>query len=82
MADGVSADRTGPDRTGPDGAGDRKHDLPNFNLDSDRGYGYLVWKQPWDERNSPERLIVQPKDDDDAGALEQTVVIKLIDKDD
>src|SRR5690606_21283798 len=30
--------------------------LPDFNLDADRGYGYLCWSQPGEPPNEPERL--------------------------
>lgn len=30
--------------------------LPDFNLDSDRGYGYLCWRQPDDPPNEPKVL--------------------------
>jgi len=58
--------------------GDR---IPDFNLDSDRGYGYLAWKQPWDDDNSPDRIVVQPKDDGDvAQAHDQTVRLAIVGK--
>jgi len=53
--------------------------VPDFNLDSDRGYGYLAWKQPQDEDNTPDRIVVQPKDDGDvADAHDQTVRIQIV----
>ena len=55
--------------------------IPDFNLDSDRGYGYLAWKQPWDEDNTPDRIVVQPKDDGDvAKAHDQTVKLQIVGK--
>jgi hypothetical protein len=30
--------------------------LPDFNLDSDRGYGFLCWSQPGEAPNSPKPL--------------------------
>ncbi len=40
-------------------------DLPDFNLDSDRGYGYLCWTQAIDNApepaNAPDRLITNPE---------------------
>jgi Zinc dependent phospholipase C len=35
----------------------RKEPLPDFNLDSDRGYGYLCWRQPDDPPNEPSELV-------------------------
>lgn len=55
--------------------------IPDFNLDSDRGYGYLAWKQPWDEDNTPDRIVVQPKDDGDvANAHDQIVRLQIVGK--
>ncbi|WP_146746260.1 zinc dependent phospholipase C family protein [Rhodovulum viride] len=31
--------------------------IPDFNLDSDRGYGFLCWRQKGDSPNEPTRLI-------------------------
>lgn len=58
--------------------------MPDFNLDSDRGYGYLCWTQVDDQArpNTPTRLVVQPADDATAGevsdALEAEVKIQYI----
>jgi hypothetical protein len=42
----------------------QRKSLPDFNLDSDRGYGYLCWTQSIDNSpdpvNSPEKLITNP----------------------
>ena len=31
--------------------------LPDFNLDSDRGYGFLCWSQPGEAPNEPKELV-------------------------
>ena len=31
--------------------------LPDFNLDSDRGYGFLCWGQPGEVPNEPKELV-------------------------
>jgi hypothetical protein len=35
----------------------RGEPLPDFNLDSDRGYGYLCWTQPGDPPHEPATLV-------------------------
>jgi hypothetical protein len=55
--------------------------IPDFNLDSDRGYGYLAWKQPWEDDHTPLGIVVQPPKDADADhilkAHDKTVEIQV-----
>ena len=56
--------------------------LPDFNLDSDRGYAYLCWTQPDDDNNTPARLVVQAEDGapgpDVVNALEAEIKLRYI----
>jgi hypothetical protein len=47
--------------------------LPDFNLDSDRGYGYLCWHQPFDTPNEPTILVTNT-----SGADPTTVTLKVL----
>ena len=37
--------------------------LPDFNLDADRGYAYLCWRQDADPPHEPDPLVTQPRVD-------------------
>lgn len=51
-------------------SGDR---LPDFNLDGDRGYGYLCWSQPGERPNEPEPLRTN-KDAGDSYSVQLNVL--------
>lgn len=58
--------------------------IPDFNLDSDRGYAYLCWVQVDDQNqpNTPTRLVVQPPEGASSGevtdALEAEIKLQYL----
>ena len=47
--------------------------LPDFNLDSDRGYGYLCWRQPGDQPHEPKKLVTNT-----SAADPTTVILQIL----
>lgn len=53
--------------------------IPDFNLDSDRGYGYLCWVQTGDQNqpNTPTRLVVQPSEGASQAEVDATLEAEI-----